>query len=342
MKTCFIKRALLAGALLAATLTAGGVADGAFAASGPAAATAAAAGTLFVTNSGDNTVTVYGISASGDAKPTKSIAKGLEGPNGDAFDSAGDLWVASANTNKLSEYTARLLSTASPKPKIVISAGRAHNLNSVDRIAFDAAGDLWADNMSSSTLVEYSKGELLHTGAPTPKVTISSDSKNSLGSPSGETFDSSGDLWVSNLTAQSVVEYTPAQLTKSGPTTPAVTISTGKVTPGGLAFDAAGGLWVANAAGFSVVHYARTQLVTSGSPRPSITISASPASFALSGPTGIAFDGAGDLWVTGRDGNAVTEFGPSELARSGTPKPIDTIIGPMTGLNTPISLAIRH
>jgi sugar lactone lactonase YvrE len=350
MKTRSITRALFAGALLAALLTAGGVASAAIATSAPgtpgatgtpAATAAAVAGAIFVTNSNNNTVTAYGITARGDAQPTRTISKGLEGPNGDTFDSAGDLWVASAASNKVSEYTAGALRKASPKPKVVISAGRAHNLNGVDRVAFDAAGDLWADNMNSNTIVEYSKSELARTGSPAPKVTISADSKGSLSGPSGEAFDSTGDLWVSNLQAQTVVEYTAAQLGTSGHTAPAVTISTGKVAPGGLAFDADGALWVANAGGFSVVEYAKSELGTSGSPSPSVTISASPASFILSAPTGIAFDGSGDLWVTGRDGNEVNELSPGQLTQSGTPKPVDTIIGPKTGLGTPISVAIQ-
>ncbi|HLW96695.1 MAG TPA: hypothetical protein VKS25_15065 [Solirubrobacteraceae bacterium] len=327
-------------ALLAVGLTAFG--DASATVRGTLARGATAAGTIFVSNNGGSTITAYPLTASGNVKPAITISKGIAGANGDIFDSSGDLWVANGNSNAVFDYTPAELAKASPKPSVTISSDRANSFNDVTHLAIDRAGDLWADNMGSSTVVEYTKAQLAHSGSPTPHVTITADAKGSLNAPAGDTFDASGDLWVAQNAGEAVVEYTPTQLARSGPETPAVTISTPHINAAGVAFDAEGDLWVANSGGFAVVEYAKNKLATSGKPAPTVTISASPASNTLSGPVGLLFDASGDLWVTAQDANGVLEFSPSQLAKSGSPKAIRSIVGPNTGLADPVSLAIRR
>ena len=66
-------------------------------------------------------------------------------------------------------------------------------------------------------------------GWPVPKVVISSKQN---GDPGDVAFDASGNLWVPTQEPHSVVEYTQAQLAKSGSPVPHVTISM-PVTPNG-------------------------------------------------------------------------------------------------------------
>jgi hypothetical protein len=77
-------------------------------------------------------------------------------------------------------------------------------------------------------LVEFSKAELATSGSPTPTVTISSTKVGAAGSlwgPYGLAFTSSGDLWVSNYDKPTAVEFTKAQLSKSGAPGPIRTIA---------------------------------------------------------------------------------------------------------------------
>ncbi len=107
-------------------------------------------------------------------------------------------------------------------PKVTITLA-----NDADGLAFTGAGDLWVASWSGSTLSEYKPTQLTASGNPTPAVTITSDAKTppSLDGPENVALDASGDLWVANSHSNTVVEYTPTQLTASGSPTPAVTIS---------------------------------------------------------------------------------------------------------------------
>jgi sugar lactone lactonase YvrE len=343
LNSSLASRAFIVGATAIALLAAGITAFGEASAtsSGTVAQAATAAGTIFVSNNSGN-VTAYPLTATGDVKPTTTISKGVAGPNGVIFNSSGDMWVANGNTDTIFEYTPAELAKASPAPSVIISSDRAHSLNDVTHLAIDPEGDLWADNMGSSTVVEYTKAQIAHSGSPTPHVTITADAKDSLSAPAGDTFDTSGDLWVAQNEGSAVVEYTPRQLAKSGSTIPAVTISTPNVAAAGVAFDPRGDLWVANSGGFEVLEYTKSKLAVSGKPAPTVTISASPASNTLSGPVGLLFDASGDLWATAQDSSEVLEFSPSELAKSGSPKAIRSIVGPKTGLASPVALAIQR
>jgi sugar lactone lactonase YvrE len=81
-----------------------------------------------------------------------------------------------------------------------------------------------------------------------------------------------------------------------------------------------GALWVANESdGGTVSSYTAAQLASSTSASATTTISPSGDN------AGIAFDGAGNLWVTQLNGNAVQEYTASQLASSGNPTPAVTL-----------------
>jgi hypothetical protein len=87
---------------------------------------------------------------------------------------------------------------------------------------------MWVTN--DSTAVEFTPGQLSSSGSPTPSVTISSNSSESLNSPLGPAFDASGDLWMATPGNNTVVEMTPGQLSSSGDPTPAVTLNSTTTT----------------------------------------------------------------------------------------------------------------
>ena len=106
--------------------------------------------------------------------------------------------------------------TGNVRPVLVITNG----IMGPSGLIFDSSGDLWvANNSNYNNVVEYSKAERTRA-SPAPTVTISQSGSGAM----GLAFDSSGDLWVTknNFT---VVEFTKAQLAKSGSPVPQVTIS---------------------------------------------------------------------------------------------------------------------
>ncbi len=305
-------------------------------------------GDVWIANESANTVVAYTPSQLLLGLPGTTLSSGpsdsLGSPCGLAFDPSGDLWVANESANTVVEYTPAQLVSGAPVPAVTISSPVRSSFSAVPfsvpgppsrpsgsldgpvGLAFDPSGDLWVANESANTVVEYTPGQLV-SGAPVPRVTIASSSlPASLDGPVGLAFDSSGDLWVANESANTVVEYTPGQLV-SGDPPPSVIIgahvpsagsSASLSGPHDLTFDRSGNLWVANEEGDDLVELAPDQLV-SGSPAPRATISSGPAS-GLSVPLGLAFDSSGDLWVTNEEGDDLVEYTPDQLI-SGSPDP---------------------
>ncbi len=210
-----------------------------------------ASGNLWVANGNTNTIlqfTPAQLAAGGVQGPAVAISTdsgSSNGPTGIAFDASGDLWVASTFPGALEEFNpSQLTASGMPAPSVTLSDTSGSIVGPL-MIAFDAAGDLWVanGNLSTSSVVMFSPGQLIASGSPIPPVTLLPNS-GSLDAPAGLAFDASGDLWVSNFLGASLVEFTPNQLTTSDSPTPVVSFLGGSLAgPIGLAFDPhAGGL----------------------------------------------------------------------------------------------------
>jgi len=290
------------------------------------------AGSLWIANAiAPPTVVEFTASqlASGTPTPAVTITSGSTGSNiGVAFDASGNLWVAS--NGSIVQYSASQLKKGGSPSAAVSLSGSA--ISSPEGLAFDAAGNLWVANAGNSTVAEFTSTQLAASGSPTPPVVISAPG-SALTRPVGLAFDAAGDLWVSNSTPNTVVEYTPAQLIGTGDPAPTVKLSSVAMSlsaPQFLAFDAGGNLWVANGEGlttFTVAAFTPAQLAAgTGNPVPAIALSSFTNSDA---PAGLAFDGAGDLWVSTI--NSIVEFTPSQISATGAPAPTITITGSALG-----------
>jgi DNA-binding beta-propeller fold protein YncE len=256
-------------------------------------------GDLWVTSSNANTVLEYAKSQLAKATPVPGVVLSsdklgsLNGPGSLVFDPSGDLWVANTSVSTVVEYAKnQLAESGSPTPVATISND---SFNAPYGVAIDPSGDLWvSDNAQpgSPAVFEYAKSQLTKA-APTPKRTLSLP-LNPIGDDtrSGLAFDSGGDLWVVNSSANSLVEFSRNELTKAS-STPSVTIFSKAISlnsPDDLAFDPSGDMWVANTGGNTVVEYSKSQLTRSGSPKPVRTISG-PAT-GLNYPMGVAVEPA--------------------------------------------------
>jgi len=242
------------------------------------------------------------------------------------------LYVPNLDANTITSYP---LTTkgGNVRPAATIS-DRSGSLNRPANLVFDSHGNLWVGNEMSDTIVEFTSAQLAASGSPVPRVTISANN-GSLDSPEPTAFDSAGNLWVANARSDTIVEFTPGQLARSGSPVPRVTISANNgslLNPFVLKFSRSGDLWVTNRRANIMVEFTPGQLARSGSPVPRVTISASNAS--LYYPYTPDFDSAGNLWVTNQFGNTIAEYTPAQLATSGSPIPNITIganSGSLTG-----------
>jgi sugar lactone lactonase YvrE len=163
----------------------------------------------------------------------------------------------------------QLTASGNPVPRIGLKADANKSLFAPVGLAFDAQGSLWVSNSGGPTVVKFAPEQLATTGNPTPAVTITGTvavvggAGPSLSKPHGLAFDKDGGLWVANLSADTLVRYSPQQLSTSGSPTPAVTIKSDNLKgPAGLAFDNQGSLWVTNATSHALVRLPASDLVT--------------------------------------------------------------------------------
>ena len=254
---------------------------------------------------------------------------------------SGRLWVglgSAPSTATLLGYAA-----ASVAATGTVAAEVAANTGGAGGFAFDRAGNLWVVDDSSPTdppvLERYPAAALAASGDEIPDVIISSPSFGA-GLPGAKAlaFDPSGNLWVSVGAASKVVSFTPDQLAASG--SPTASIEEPSIEdPAGLAFDAAGNLWVASGAGAKVLRIDALRLTSSGS-SPDLTIIAQtppPSVNPLPSPSGLAFDGEGNLWVNYN--GTIAKLAAADLAGTGTMTLTPTIQLETDFLALPVGIA---
>ena len=214
-------------------------------------------------------------------------------------------------------------------------------------LAFDAVGNLWASDSHNGRVLMFEPP--FTTGMPASLVIGQADfvslnvnpSQSVLGTPEGLGFDFSRNLWVADFGCNRVLMFRPpftngmlASLV-IGQTAynqcGIATSQTGLNRPFGLAFDATGNLWVAESNNNRVLMF---KPPFSTGEAASLVIGHKSFSWGgpatnqtgLSGPTGLAFDSVGNLWVADKVNNRVLMFKPP----FSTDMPASLVIGQST------------
>jgi hypothetical protein len=220
-------------------------------------------------------------------------------PVGLAVDQRGSVWVAN-----FSEPSSGLIRFTRDGSTAVAVTGGTSPVILAQNVAIDAGGDVWADNYTGS-------GGFGLTDIKSPGFTTSSSyyaGLNSSDSFTGIAFDDSGNLWATQIPG--VVEL--RQFDGSpypGSPYPLLDGTTGDA----IAVDASGAIWIAGASG------------DSGGVPDIVKSTGSGASYAqaeyngggLGQASGLAIDGAGNVWVANSDG-VLSEFSNAGVALSPT------------------------
>lgn len=222
-----------------------------------------AAGYLWIVNIDSGDVVAYSpqqLTASGAPVPAITLKSTTPFfiPEGIAFDAHGNLWVSSWSQSgpapdtmpgNLQEFTPSQIAKGGAQTPTITLTDSARKF--ISSIAFDVSGNLWVTN-DFDQIAEYTAAQLAAGGAQVPNVLLTDGALPCkfpnegapppplCNGPDGLAFDNSGNLWVANGVAtgtETIIKYTPSQLTASGSPTPAVSL-----TPNGASISGAVGL----------------------------------------------------------------------------------------------------
>jgi sugar lactone lactonase YvrE len=229
-----------------------------------------------------------------------------------------NLWVSFESGGGIVSYTSgQLKKSGMPTPVQLSTFGEVLGL------AFDKSHNLWAD-VRHFQVVRFTPEQLKNLKndpSPTPGVVITSTS--SLNNILGCNFDQKGDLWMVDVSADTLNEISKAQLAAgSGDITPAIVITlSGLIDPNVVTFDKAGNAWVDDPVNAQIAEFSASQLKSSGTKTPAVLLTDDGSGTSLSSPGEIAFDKKGNLWVANLSSNTVVEYAKGQLASSGNPTP---------------------
>lgn len=301
---------------------------------------------MYVSNSGNNSITVYAAGwLGGDTAPTKTLIgsnTGLDSPASIAFDASGKMFVAGGcvvgcsdliGSPKVLAFATNWLSGDTAPVKTLV--GDRTKVGSASILLFDSSGVMLATEGLSSNfgIVQFAINWADGNTAPI----------GFLGSiePAYIAFDHVGRMYVTDQFVDSVTVY--AADWADGHTQPIKILyggNTGLSSPLGITFDDVGNMYVANSASVS------------GAPTPgSVTVYApdwvsgdtAPIKTLIGGNTGlvapqsVALDSRNNMYVANYSSDSVTMY--SAGWAGGNTAPVKTLVGSNTGLDMPSDLA---
>jgi hypothetical protein len=246
------------------------------------------------------------------------ITNGIVGPMSMALDSAGNLFVGNCSscrlggTDTVTKYAPPFSNSSSP----VATAN--NGITDPTSIAVDHLGNLWVANCftcvgsSGDTVTSYASP---YSGAPTHTLL------HNVSQPSSVTVDSANDVFVANMGTSNVADYVAPSYTDNSFVPLIATIGSTYGGNGSLAspvtvLSAGADVWVAdngNGSGAALRCGPPFQSATPNCGSDIVTVMTS-----VNGPSNIAIDGAGNLFVANSNANNVTLYAPPSFATATT------------------------
>ncbi len=287
----------------------------------PSGITVDGSGTIYVTNQENgngrlDSVNVYPPGRYARGAPSAAIVGAhtkLAQPYGIATDSRGNLYVANAEGGPHSRGSITIYPTRSKgnvAPSAIVNGNPTSDntgLNSPSGVALDSSRNLYVANVTggpdkNGSITIYPAGS---SGNVTPLATISDNpscapcDKTGLNSPQGVALDSSGKIYVANVTSGVVTIYPPLGsrrgILNEEPSATVFGSGSGLDLTGGIALDSSANIYVAGNISYIPLPGGRNSAVggisvysagSSGNVTPIATISGSNT--ALADPRGIA------------------------------------------------------
>ncbi len=276
----------------------------------PAGAVTTLAGTAGVTGSTDAT----------------GAAARFDHPFGVATDSAGNVYVADFNNSIIRKITPAGVVTTLAGSGVFGSTdatGAAASFDYPNGVATDSAGNVYVAEGFNNTIRKITPAGVVTTLAGKAGVFGSTDATGAAASfdfPSGVATDSAGNVYVADRNNSAIRKITPAGVVTTLAGTAGLTGSTDATGaaarfnhPSGIATDSAGNVYVADQGNSTVRKITLAGVVTTLAGTAGVTGStdATGAAASFHFPTGIATDGAGNVYVADNLNHTIRKITPA-------------------------------
>ena len=289
----------------------------------PIAVSTDAGGNLYVADSVNNTVRKI---APGGVVTTLAGAAGIAGsidgtggaarfstPIAIAADASGNVFVGEADNHTIRKIdTSTVVTTFAGAPAIsgiADGTGSAAQFNTPRAVATDGAGNVYVSDTGNDTIRKVSAGGITTTLAGSPGLAGSVDGTGSAArftKPEGLVIDSAGNVIVADFGNNTIRRITPAGVVTTLAGTAGVrgaANGTGAAasfnSPVGVALDAAGNIYVADSGNQLIRKVTPAGVVTTyaGVAGTAGSADGPAASATFRGPSGVAVDTAGNVYV---------------------------------------------
>jgi hypothetical protein len=230
-----------------------------------------------------DTVSVFNIDGDSVAGSTGYSTGAYTFPTGLAIDTDGSAWVVDWGNSEMTHLS-------SSGQQLSGSPYSSSQLIDPVNAAIDASHNVWISNLGGTTVTRLTQDGSQFT------------SYDCCNGPQGIAIDPGGNVWVTNFYGNSVSEISSSGtvLSNGGYTSPSL------VDPQAIAIDSAGTVWICNYRGASL-----TELAGASASQPGSAVS--PAGglggdAALLEAYSIAIDASGNLWVSNKGSNVLTQF----------------------------------
>ncbi|TGJ98659.1 hypothetical protein EHQ53_01405 [Leptospira langatensis] len=298
---------------------------------------------IWVSDTQNNRVLHYPSSVASGGTPDiilgGTVGTGLNqfnNPQNLAVDSAGGLWVADYNNNRILHFP-NGVATGDSADKVIGSSTGASGvsevlLNHPRAAVVDSSGGVWVADSANNRAVHFPSpipasgafADLVLGQTSFTSGTSGAVSSSTFSNPIGIIMESSGSLWVSDTAHQRVMHFSSPLsndmsadivLGQSSFTASVnATSQTGLWTPTGLATDSKGGLWISDYSNQRAIHFSSPFGIgmdadnVLGEPNyttsnPNLTLSQSQ----LAGPNALTLTSCG-LWVADYTNNRVVLY----------------------------------